>query len=57
MTLSHDVMCRLTAIRETFEESGVLLYRDGDRCRAFSDSSYTKWLSEMREKVRPDSTA
>ena len=46
------MMFRLTAIRETFEESGVLLYRDGESSGAFSDSAYTAWLSEMRGKVR-----
>ena len=51
--VARDLALRLTAIRETFEESGVLLYREGDRSGAFNDSSHTKWLTAMREKVRP----
>ena len=51
--VARDLALRLTAIRETFEESGVLLYREGDKSGAFSDPSYTQWLSAMREKVRP----
>ena len=51
--VARDLALRLTAIRETFEESGVLLYRQGDKAGAFSDSAHTQWLSEMREKVRP----
>ena len=52
-SVARDLALRLTAIRETFEESGVLLYREGDKTGAFNDSSYTQWLSSMREKVRP----
>ena len=41
---------RLTAIRETFEESGVLLHKNDNTSGAynFSDSSF---LKEWREKV------
>ena len=49
--LARDLALRLTAIRETFEESGVLLYREGDKAGAFDDSAHTQWLSAMREKV------
>ena len=49
--VARDLALRLTAIRETFEESGVLLFRDGDKSGAFTDSSHTQWLSTMREKV------
>ena len=54
--VARDLALRLTAIRETFEESGVLLYREGDKAGAFSDPSHTKWLSAMREKVRQQTT-
>merc|ERR1719189_3547603 len=43
--VARDLALRLTAIRETFEESGVLLYREADKAGAFNDSSYTQWLS------------
>ena len=51
--VERDLALRLTAIRETFEESGVLLYREGDRSGAFNDFSHTQWLTAMREKVIP----
>jgi len=48
--VSRDIALRLTAIRETFEESGVLLHKNDNTSGAynFSDSSF---LKEWREKV------
>ena len=50
--VARDLALRLTAIRETFEESGVLLYRGAGQSGAFSDPAHTQWLAVMREKVQ-----
>ena len=46
-TLERDIAFRIGAIRETFEEAGILLYKGCDRNINLSSDS----LSEWREKV------
>ena len=46
-------MSRLTAIRETFEESGILLHKTGTEAGAFSFED-REMLSEWRTRVHKD---
>ena len=50
---SDMTMSRLTAIRETFEESGILLHKTGTEAGAFSFED-REMLSEWRTRVHKE---
>ena len=51
--LARDISLRLTALRETFEESGILLHRSKEERGAF-DFSDKQFLSDWRSRVHKE---
>nr|XP_027196737.1 nucleoside diphosphate-linked moiety X motif 19-like isoform X1 [Dermatophagoides pteronyssinus] len=59
--INMDIGLRITAIRETFEEAGILLlvdpknHNDNDYCKVLTSKSLNTDLNEWRQKIRSDS--
>lgn len=62
--ISREISLRITALRETFEELGLLLVKNAEQLRASSpfsvhrhDFDVAHWQNEVNQSIKPSHSA